>query len=102
MLMNSRGGPPFGGCMLMNSRGGPPFGEGVHLGTISMDPVVHMSLHCNVANQGAPRRSPGAFLDPPPPKATPLDPLGIYRCLGYNFRVGNLLFPNSIFLVVVK
>ena len=22
--MNSRGGPPFGGCMLMNSRGGPP------------------------------------------------------------------------------
>jgi hypothetical protein len=26
VLMNSRGGPPFGGCMLMNSRGGPPFG----------------------------------------------------------------------------
>ena len=54
MLMNSRGGPPFGGCMLMNSRGGPPFGEGVHLGTISMDPVVCLCIvprkHLNVKN----------------------------------------------------
>ena len=55
MLMNSRGGPPFGGCMLMNSRGGPHFGgcmlmnsrgrppiwrEGPPLGTITMDLAV--------------------------------------------------------------
>ena len=38
MLMNSRGGPPFLGCMLMNSRGGPPILRGgPPLGTISMD-----------------------------------------------------------------
>ena len=49
---------------------------------------------CNgIANQVTPRRSPGAFLDPPPPKATPLDPLGIYRCLGYNFLSRQLIVP---------
>ena len=45
-LMNSRGGPPFLGCMLMNSRGGPPILRGAPpQGTISMDqkvPVCHV------------------------------------------------------------
>ena len=40
MLMNSRGGPPFWGCLLMNSRGGLP------LGTISMDLAVCTSMMC--------------------------------------------------------
>ena len=41
MLMNFRGGPPFGGCILMNSRGGPPILRGGSpLGTISMDQTV--------------------------------------------------------------
>ena len=40
-LMNSRGGPPFLGCILMNSRGGPPILRGgPPLGTISMDQTV--------------------------------------------------------------
>ena len=43
--MNSRGGPPFWGCMLMNSRGGPPILRGgPPLGTISMDQTVPMKL----------------------------------------------------------
>ena len=42
-LMNSRGGPPFLGCMLMNSRGGPPILRGgPPLGTISMDQAVYL------------------------------------------------------------
>ena len=45
MVMNSRGGPPFLGCMLMNSRGGPPILRGSPpLGTISMDHTVHCKL----------------------------------------------------------
>ena len=44
-LMNSRGGPPFLGCMLMNSRGGPPILRGgPPLGTISMDQTVSVAL----------------------------------------------------------
>ena len=44
-LMNSRGGPPFLGCMLMDSRGGPPILRGgPPLGTISMDHTV--LVHC--------------------------------------------------------
>ena len=40
-LMNSRGGPPFLGCMLMNSRGGLPILRGgPPLETISMDQTV--------------------------------------------------------------
>ena len=43
MLMNSRGRPPFWGCMLMNSRGGPPILRGCPpLGTIFMDLAVHV------------------------------------------------------------
>ena len=48
---------------------------------------------CNgIANQGTPRGSPVAFLAPPPPQRTPLDPLGVCRCWGYNFRLGNLFY----------
>ena len=42
-LKNSRGGPPFFGCMLMNSRGGLPILRGgPPLGTISMDHTVQI------------------------------------------------------------
>ena len=47
-LMNSRGGPPFLGCMLMNSRGGPPILRGgPPLGTISMDQTVLVHSRIN-------------------------------------------------------
>ena len=39
-LMNSRGGPPIWGCMLMNSRGGPPHFE---RGSASRDNVYGSS-----------------------------------------------------------
>ena len=45
-LMNSKGGPPFLGGMLMNSRGGPPILKGgLPLGTISMDHTVDEISH---------------------------------------------------------
>ena len=37
MLMNSRGRPPFVGCMLMNSRGGPRFWGLMLIGSASKD-----------------------------------------------------------------
>ena len=40
MLMNSRGGPAFWGCMLIDSRGQTPHLERRSLGTISMDLAV--------------------------------------------------------------
>ena len=55
--MNSKGGPPFGGCMLMNSRGEPPLWlmnsrggppilkGGLPLGTISIDHTVDEISH---------------------------------------------------------
>ena len=43
MLMNSRGGSPFWGCILMNSGGGPLIlREGPPLGTIFMDLAVEV------------------------------------------------------------
>ena len=51
MLMNSKGGPTFEGCMLINFSGGPPILRGrPPLGTISMDLAVHTYGWCIISS----------------------------------------------------
>ena len=57
------------------------------------DANYHITLtlqrHCESGN---PPGVPGGVLGPPSPQRTPLDPLGVCRCWGYNFRLGNLFY----------
>ena len=49
-----------------------------------------LQRHCESGN---PPRVPRGVLAPPPPLKGPLlDPLGVCRCWGYNFRLGNLFY----------
>ena len=68
----------------------------VRFGELSQVPCIFskfsktdLQRHCESGN---PPRVPRGVLGPPSPQRTPLDPLGVCRCWGYNFRLGNLFY----------
>ena len=69
MLMNSRGEPPFLGCMLMNSRGRSPILRGdPPLGTISMDQTVSNDIADDMQNEIQVAKGTCSFIKPQLPK----------------------------------